>query len=668
MRPFSITVTVLLLTLSPFSLSSVPPAPRLPVEHFTRWDEVYGPQISPDGKHIAYLTGTFGRSIIAVLTVADRRPVGGVRCPEGLEVFEFEWVSDTRIVYELAERQPNSSFPVATGQLLAIDFDGKRQQVIYGYRAGEEKYGTRMRSKESSFASPEIVSTLRSDDGNILIAEHPWKRGNSFYIYDREARPMLTRLNTFSGHKEELGQIPLADASPLVDQSDHVRFAVGTDASGVLSVSWKPDPGAPWQAFELPGFREESVFPQIFSEDDASVYFIGVAEGEATSAFYTLDLQTRAVRKIHGFEGTDTTNLVLDLSGRKVVGTLTETDKPVFHWLVEDDRTVRIHRALSKAFEGQTISIGGVTRDGTLAIVETSSDVNPGDYYLFDTRTMKAEFLYAASSWIDPSLMRPRTAFSFRSRDDVELHGYITLPAGPGPHPMVVIPHGGPHGVRDSWAYDPEVQLLANRGYAVLQVNFRGSGGYGEPFMESGFREWGGKIQDDIADATRWAIDHKHAQAGRICIYGGSFGGYSALMGAAREPSLYRCAIGLAGIYDLELMYSSADIPETKSGRRYLEKAIGTDKEELRRFSPVYLAAKIEAPVLLIHGTQDWRADFSQAKRMKAALESAHKPLEWMKLGNEGHGVYDQETRREMYERILAFLGKHLPVEPSGAQ
>jgi dipeptidyl aminopeptidase/acylaminoacyl peptidase len=263
--------------------------------------------------------------------------------------------------------------------------------------------------------------------------------------------------------------------------------------------------------------------------------------------------------------------------------------------------------------------------------------------------------------------MRPKEPFTLKARDGVELHGYITRPSGEGPHALVVLPHGGPHGFRDYWDYDWEVQLLANRGYAVLQVNFRGSGGYGEAFQSRGYTEWGARMQDDVTDATRWAIDQKIAQPDRICIYGASYGGYAALQGAVREPALYRCAIGYAGVYDLELMRSSGDIPRSRIGRALLQRALGNDLERLRAQSPANHADKIQVPVLLIHGKEDRRADFEQAKRMKAGLDKNGKRFEWMALGREGHGVYDEETRSEVYGRIVGFLDQHLKAGSTGA-
>ena len=327
---------------------------------------------------------------------------------------------------------------------------------------------------------------------------------------------------------------------------------------------------------------------------------------------------------------------------------------------IKKNLAARIRASLEKSFPGQTVQIITSSKDGSLAVVFVNSDVNPGDYYLFDTKAMKASYLQPAKEWLNPKLMRPKKPFSFKARDGLVLHGYITTPAGSGPYPMVVMPHGGPHGVRDTWEFDSEVQLFANRGYAVLQVNYRGSAIIGDEFQRRGYKEWGGKIQDDITDATLWAIDQKFADPERICIYGASFGAYSALEGVIREPTLYRCAVGYAGVYDLELMRETSDLSYFKKTRSYLELVHGTDKNTLQAWSPVYNADRIQAPVLLIHGKEDWRADFEQATKMKKALKKNNKEFEWMAIRGEGHGVHDEKTRKEVYERIIEFIDKHM--------
>jgi dipeptidyl aminopeptidase/acylaminoacyl peptidase len=637
----------------------------LPIEQFTRFDEFGTIKISPDGQYLAMTTGKHGRSVIAFIDLSGKQPLTGVRAPDPLQIRDFDWISNTRLVYSILERWPGLKTPHGTGELFAINRDGSRHEQIYGYRAGQSQLGTHMKVRDASFGSVDLITALRGDAQHILVAEYPWRQKGSTWYFNPDARPNVLRLDVFSGDKDSLGSVPLRNAQVLVDHDDQVRFGLGLDDEFKLAVVWKPDARGAWQEFRLPGFREEGLAPQRFSADNKSVLLTGVREGESFAALYRLDLQTHALEKLYGFDGAEVSDLITDFADRDVVGVLAHADRTLHHWFVDDDPAAKLYKALYRAFAGQHVTVTSTTDDGRLAIVFVDSDTNPGEYYLFDTKAMKAEFLRAGRKWIDPTLMRPMEPVQITARDGLKLPGYLTKPVGDAPHPLVLLPHGGPHGVRDTWGFDWEVQLLANRGYAVLQVNYRGSSGYGMDFEAAGYRQWGARMQDDLTDATRWAIEQKVAAADRICVFGSSYGAFAALMGAAREPDLYRCAIGYAGIYDLELMFTSADIPDSRSGMSYLRTVLGDDAADLRARSPVHNAERIKSPVMLIHGTADWRADFEQAERMKAALEKHGKPLEWVKVKHEGHGVYDEETRREVYEQILAFLDKHLMVGTS---
>ena len=230
--------------------------------------------------------------------------------------------------------------------------------------------------------------------------------------------------------------------------------------------------------------------------------------------------------------------------------------------------------------------------------------------------------------------------------------------------PMIVFVHGGPHGPYDRYDFDPEVQLFASRGYAVLQVNFRGSGGRGLEFEHSGFGKWGREMQNDITDAVKWSIAAGLADRNRICIYGASYGAYAALSGVYREPDMFKCAIGMSGVYDLPLMFEKGDIKDLDRGVQYLKEAVGTDENDMRARSPVYNADKIKAAVMLIHGRDDERAPFEHALRMRGALQKAGKQPEWISEGREGHGIFNQASRADVYEKMLAFFAKHLGPAP----
>ncbi len=324
---------------------------------------------------------------------------------------------------------------------------------------------------------------------------------------------------------------------------------------------------------------------------------------------------------------------------------------------------------LEKAFAGQNISITSRTRDGSLMLIKVDSDINPGEYYLFNTHSKKADFLWANNSWIDPRQMHSMRPVEITAGDGLTLKGYLTLPgdntltANSTAHPLVVLPHGGPHFVRDFWKYNPEVQLLANSGYAVLQVNFRGSSGYGKVFEKKGYRHWGDDMIRDIIDMTNWAIEQGYASQDRVCIYGASYGAYAALMASVRAPDLYQCAIGYVGLYNLEYMHEKGDIPDFWGGSGFLDKVIGRDKTRLQEFSPVNHVEKIKAAVMLIHGNNDRRVPIIHAKKMRDALKKSGKDVTWLSYGNSGHGVWDVKNRTQLYRSILRFLEKHIATK-----
>ena len=322
----------------------------------------------------------------------------------------------------------------------------------------------------------------------------------------------------------------------------------------------------------------------------------------------------------------------------------------------------KLHRALSLKFPGSYVHFVNFSDDGGELLFGVSSDRTPGTFFLINTHTYKVQKLFDVAPWINPKQMAERRPMTFKASDGTKLEAILTLPRGAGETnlPMVLLPHGGPIGVQDDWYYDDDAQFLASRGYLVLQVNYRGSGGRGEDFREAAYLKWGTRVQQDLIDGVKWAIDQHYADPGRICVYGASFGGYSAMMATIRAPGLFKCAVGYAGVYDLKMMYTKGDIQENKSGRSYLHAVIGKDDADLDANSPDKLADKIDVPVLLIHGEDDQRAPFAQFKAMSAALGAAHKTYETLVKPGEGHGFYDEKNNIELYNRLQAFLEKNI--------
>ena len=273
------------------------------------------------------------------------------------------------------------------------------------------------------------------------------------------------------------------------------------------------------------------------------------------------------------------------------------------------------------------------------------------------------------SGWIRSRWPTPGP-FSTRPATGVEIHGYLTLPraAGDGPAPLVVHPHGGPFGIRDEWGFDPEVQFLASRGYGVLQINYRGSGGYGKRFESLGYKRWGLEMQDDITDGVRWAIAEGHADPERVGIYGASYGGYATMAGLTQTPELYRCGIDYVGVVDLFDQYKQRTREYNITGMRGLSRswwdmAIGNPHDDRARFhdtSPINFVENIRAPLLVIHGRLDYNVDIEQYRALVGQLKKHGKEFETMTERYQGHGFAAESANIELHERIERFLDKHL--------
>lgn len=610
----------------------------LPIDYFTRSDYVEAVKISPDGKYLATVTGTS----LLIAETQSQTATAVARSNYGAAVREFHWASPNRLIYI-------SSWD----EIFAVDATGEHHISLA--RRNRRVPGVKLIGYESRGPLTHIISTLPDDDSHVLAAEYPRAT--------LDAKPNVVKLNVHSGKRTIVDSAPLSNPQFVLDQDDNARFVIGVDPQGRFAVSWKERPESAWTDFELAHvFRLETVVPHRFDGRNNALLLTAARLGERYAALHRYHIDSQQVERLGRFENADVMDVVTDLGGTHVIGYRGYSDKPILGWIDPSHPHAQLYLALQASFVNQSVGVTSATADGRLAIVYAYSDVNPGEYFLFDVAGRKADVLQRERRWVDPALMRPKQAIQLIARDGVALHGYVTRPKREGPHPLVVLAHDGLYGVRDRWEFDPTVQLLANRGYAVLQVNFRGSAGYGIDFMQLGNRQAGAVMQDDITDATHWAIANKIATADRICIFGVGYGAHAALMGVAREPDLYRCAVGLAGVYDLEHMRKSDPLRHSNVGRAILDAVLGTDGADLKRRSPVNLAKNIKASVLLIHSLADEYAGYRQAAKMRAALERHDKDVEWVVLPGARHDIDDGPTRKDVYERVVEFLNEQLPT------
>ena len=309
-------------------------------------------------------------------------------------------------------------------------------------------------------------------------------------------------------------------------------------------------------------------------------------------------------------------------------------------------------------FAGYRVNVNWNSTDETKALITLSSDIQPRLWYLFDSEKNKLTFVANSNKNVNTEQLNPQYSFNFMARDNTPIQGYITLPVkiDNAPPPAVILVHGGPHS-RDYWGFDPEVQLLSSRGYAVVQVNFRGSTGFGWEFEASGFKQWGEKVQFDILDSIDYLVEKQYLDKSRLCIMGASFGGYSAIQSSIIAPDLFKCSIATSGVYDIQLQVED-EKPEVG---RALTKRTGLEDIQSNH-SPINAIEHLKSPVLIVHGTKDDTVDVKQAEALIKQLKKYKKQYQWFEIENEGHYFYKPENRIAYYEKVIQFLNKYNPV------
>ena len=633
-------------------------ASAVDLERYLKRDQFTDIKISPDGEYYAATVPMEDRTALAILRRTDGKIVGSFVPPPKNHATEFDWVNRERVLIGLAEKMGSLDQPRLTGELYAMNADGGRGELLVGYRVEGSGPGTRIQPKKVETVAAFMFDELAQDDRNVLV---------SIWPFAEDPFTRVDRLDVQSGRRTTIARSPVRRADFTSDNAGQVRFAHGAGADNVNKLYYREAMGDTWKLV-----NDEAVNDRIeqaigFSADNRLAYFTS-EQDKGPDVIVSWDPATGKRTPLLRDPQVDPSRIIRRPGTSIPVGALYLGDKPRTRFFDETSADARLYHSLEAAFGGDAIYITSSTRDGKQLLVEAWSGQNPGDFYIFNTDTKKAEHLISRSSWVDATTSAKVTPVALKARDGLDLNGFLTVPAGKAGAklPMVVLPHGGPFGVFDDGSYDIEPQLLAAAGYAVLQVNFRGSGNFGRAYRSAGARQWGGAMQDDLTDATRWAIAQGHADPARICIYGASYGGYAALMGAAKEPSLYKCAAGYVGVYDLPMMFTNGDIQSQGSGETYLKEWLG-NPQKLGAMSPVNLAAQIKVPVFLAAGGEDKRAPIQHTKRMEAALNKAGVPVESLYYPTEGHGFYTDPHRREYYTKLLAFLSRHLGGDTAAA-
>ena len=619
---------------------------RPPVEAFAELPNLTQPRLSPDGRYMAAIQSYEGRPIIAIYTVGSTAAPVAIPSSEWV-IDSLHWVKNDRLLVYIQQgkRMAGDSMMRKWVRAVGISPDGSNLVVMLSNNA-------------SLNYNPQVgVSDLALDDPK--------------HIY----MPLFVETSTTSGYRFELHKVDVMSGEGereawgkpettnwFMDGNGHVVGRLDEEERPLMDRVMRYTDGA-WselKSYPSDGGRGAGIIG--LSQDGKA--FVRMASDARAGALIRLDMATAKETVLFAHPTYDISSAVRDEWTGRITGARFMADA----WQTEyfDPERQKLQRGLAKAFPGRSVDVVSATRalDKVIAMVEGPR--NPPAFYFVDRTTHQADEIgrtYRGLAEADLGEMKP---YPYKARDGLNIPAYITMPPGKAPRnlPAVVMPHGGPD-ARDIIGFDWWAQFMANRGYVVLQPNFRGSLGYGRAFTEAGLQQWGLKIQDDITDGVKKMIADGIVDPKRVCIVGASFGGYAALAGAAFTPEMYACAVSVAGVSDLPKMISAERKRYGKNSETvsFWISRIGSpsdDSDRLRATSPARHADKVMAPILLLHGDRDTTVPVDQSEMMAEALEDAGKPVTFVELEGDDHNLNLTATRLRMLTEIEKFLAQHI--------
>ena len=609
--------------------------PIIPIQHFFDNPEIAGAQISPNGQFISFLKPYKEKLNVYV------REIGSSE--------ERRMTTDTI-------RPVRGYFWSADGSMLLYVQD----------KGGNENYHVHSVPIEGS-GTPEARNLTPYDGVRALIFDVPDERPGEILIGLNKRDPSLFDaywLDVDTGETRLVAENPGNFGGYLVDHDQRVRVAIAQNAQGGTDIHTRDSDEGEWRMVASYPV-DETVRPFRFDKDNERIYMASNHGDTNLQRLVLLDLRTGEETLVESDpEGeVDFGSAMFSDVTDELIATVYVADTVRIY--PKNERMARDIARLREIHDG-TPGVSSTTTDETKWMVSFNSPTDPGATYLYDRETGEAEFLFRPRPWLKSEQLAGVRPISFQSRDGLTVRGYVTAPTGVEPRdlPMVLLVHGGPW-ARDSWGYQPEAQMLANRGYAVLQVNYRGSTGFGKEFYNAAVHEFAGKMHDDLIDGVLWAIDQGIADPDRVGIYGGSFGGYATLVGLTFTPEVFACGVDYVGPSSLITLIESfppywRPFLEGTFYRFVGDPAIEADREDMRNRSPLFLVDRIEDPLLIAQGANDPRVTRLEADQMAIALRDRGIEVKYLVAENEGHGFSNADNRMAFYRSMETFFGECL--------
>ena len=648
----------------PAAPAAAQPAALPTAESFVRAPQLVSATLSPSGERVALIVTTpAGRRVLAVRSLAEGGSTRTVAAFEDADIQRAHWVNDDRLAYEAF--QPGAEIEEGGAGTFAVDHDGGNVRELIVWRSSNAIVGSRIERRGLPYGWF-VWGTLDDGSDDILVFRRTTDASGDGLL------GALARLNTRTGGLTTLSTGAPPFASNWVLDSQRQLRVVSTARDGRSRLHWKKPGSDTWTVvLDEPLLDAGALMPR-FLENDGTLIVEG-RNGRDTSALFALDLATGKLdpEPLVALAGFDLApQLETDSRTRQVVGVHTRAARPASVWF--DERLDAIQAAVDAALPGRFNRLHcGRCQSTRHFIVFSQSDTHPGEFLHYDHGQRKLQALGSRKPWVAPAQQGRSTFHRIAARDGLSLPLVVTHPPGVAPDarpavplPTVVLVHGGPWVRGSDLRWDGEAQFLASRGYLVLQVDFRGSEGYGWRHFQAGWKQWGTAMQDDLADAVAWAAQQGLSDPRRVCLMGASYGGYASLMSLIRHPQVYRCGVSFAGVTDIGLLYTArwGDIGD-QSKRFTMPVLVGdpkADAELLKAASPLARVAEIQRPVLLAWGLLDRRVPPEHADRFVKAARAAGVKIETLSWGEEGHGFFSTKNEADFLRRVETFLAREL--------